>query len=293
MESTNNLRSWVMLLFLSIIWGSSFILIKRGLTGFSPVQVGILRVSVTALAFMPFALFHLRRYKNKNTRYLILSGVLGSALPSMLFPLAQTKLSSGVAGILNSLSPLFALLLGIIWFGQYWKKIWLLGVFLGLAGAIVLIAFQNGVQWDGNIEQYQYAGYAVLATICYGMSVNVVKKYLQDVPSLQISAFSFSLIGVPIWLMIPPAGIPEQLATEPQAWSALGYIALLALAGTALATVVFFRLVQMTNVVFSSSVAYLIPIVALLWGLVDNEPFNAWQLVGMVLILAGVYLTKR
>jgi drug/metabolite transporter (DMT)-like permease len=162
-----------------------------------------------------------------------------------------------------------------------------------LAGAILLIVFQDGIKWNAGLGQYKYAGYVVIATLCYATSVNVVKKFLQDVPSIRISSFSFVMVGMPVWFMIPFSGIPESLATLPQAWPALGYLALLALFGTVLATVIFYRLVQETNVVFSSSVAYLIPVVAVLLGLVDGELFNAWQGVGMIMIISGVYLTRR
>lgn len=292
-DQTPGWKGWLMLLLLSLIWGTSFILIKRGLSGFAPVQVAILRLTITSIAFLPFALFHLRYFDRTKVPYFILTGLLGSALPSLFFALAQTKLPSAVAGIMNSLSPLFALIVGILWFGQKWKPLWLLGVALGLAGAVTLIVFQQDVNWGSGWEQYRYAGFAVLATLCYAGSVNIVKKFLQDIPSIRISSFSFLLVGMPVWLTIQPSGIPARLIEEPAALPALGYIVILALAGTVLATVIFYRLVQMTNVVFSSSVAYLIPVVAVILGVMDGEPFNTIQLFGMAMIISGVYLTKK
>jgi drug/metabolite transporter (DMT)-like permease len=287
--------AWVMLIALSLIWGSSFILIKRGLVGFDYLEVGVLRLSISALAFLPLALWHMRYLDKGRVWYLVLVGLLGSALPGLLFAIAQTHLPSVVAGILNSLTPLFALLFGILWFGQQWKAIWVVGVGIGLAGAVILIVTQHQADLAlGLMGNYLHAGWIILATICYATSVNIVKRYLQEVPSLRISAFSFFLVGTPAWLLIAPVGVPQTIAESPDiAWPALGYIAVLALAGTVVATLIFYRLVQLTNVVFSSSVAYLIPVVAMMWGYLDGEPFSLWHLGGALMILSGVYLTKR
>lgn len=292
-SSTVHWKAWLMLASLSLIWGSSFILIKRGLTGFAPEQLAILRLSISALAFLPVAIRHLPRYDRKKTIPLALVGLLGSAIPALLFAIAQTALPSGIAGILNSMTPFFALIIGILWFGQSWRWMRIIGVVLGMAGASSLILLGSDTDLGAEGLHVRYSLLIVLATMCYATSVNIVKRYLQDTPSLHISAFSFAIVGIPISLAIVPSGIPETLAHNPGAWAALGYIAILALAGTVLSTVIFYRLVQITNVVFSSSVAYLIPIVALLWASFDMEPVSFYQILGMGLILSGVYLTRR
>ena len=290
-EEQVNYKAWLILAGLSIIWGSSFILIKRGLLVFPPEQVGAMRLGISAIAFFPFLVSQVNRIDWRKLKYLLVVGVTGSGLPAFLFATAQTEISSSLAGILNSLTPLFTLLIGVLVFGSpfSWGK--LMGIVLGLAGATSLILLSGSSGVEGNIW---YGLLVVIATISYATSGNVVGKYLNKMDSLLIGAASFGIIGIPLMIyLLLGTNFLQIMQTDPGAWEALGYVSILALIGTFAASVVFFKLIQNTNPVFGSTVAYLIPIVALGWGITDGELVSFYHLIGMALILSGVYLSRR
>jgi drug/metabolite transporter (DMT)-like permease len=285
------LRSFLTLVLLSIIWGSSYILIKKALIVFDPLQLGALRLSISALAFLPFLTYQLRRIDWRKWPFLLIVGLTGTGLPSLLFPLAQQGISSSLAGILNSLTPLFTLLLGILIFRirLIWAKV--AGVVIGLGGATLLVLRGTGEALSGS------AGYALLAiagSLCYAVSSNTVATYLRSVSSLLISAASFCMVGIPAALYLFGAtDFVTILTTHPQGWLGLGYVAFLALFSTVLASIIFFQLVQWTTALFSSTVSYIVPLVALSWGLFDGEAIGWVHLVGMGMILSGVYLSRK
>jgi drug/metabolite transporter (DMT)-like permease len=283
-------RNYLVLFTLSLIWGTSFILIKKGLSVYSPTQVACIRLTLSTLAFLPFFIQRFDRIDWSKWKPLVVVALCGSAIPAFLFAFAQTRVSSSVAGILNSLTPLFTLILGIVIFGSslIWAKV--AGVLLGLAGAALLILLGNGGELRADTG---YAFLIVLAALCYGTSVNTVGKYLKEMNSLTISATAFSMTGFIAAAYLFSTDFTHVLLHHKEGWEALGYLLILSIFGTVIATVFFFRLVQWTNPVFSSSVAYLMPIVALLWGLVDGEIISAFHFFGMALILAGVYLSRK
>ncbi len=284
-------KAWLVLGILSLVWGSSFILIKRGLMIFPPEQVGAMRLAISAIAFFPFLISRLHRIDWKRLKYLLVVGVTGSGLPAFMFALAQTEISSSLAGILNSLTPLFTLMIGVAAFGSKFSWAKLIGILLGLLGAsaLILLGSKSGV--EGNMW---YGLLVVIATISYATSGNVVGKYLKDMNSLLIGAASFGIVGIPLLIyLLTGTSFLHIMQTEPGAWEALGYIAILALVGTFAASVIFFKLIQWTSPVFGSTVAYLIPIIALGWGVADGETVGFFHLIGMAMILSGVYLSKR
>lgn len=283
-------RSILLLIFLSLMWGSSYILIKKAILIYTPMQVGAMRLSISGLAFVPYLLWRWRRVDWSKSSWLLLVGVTGTGLPSLLFPLAQAHISSSVAGILNSLTPLFTLLIGILVFRApfFWAK--MVGVLLGLSGATLLVlagseGSLNGSSWYGLL--------IVLATMCYATSTNTVGYRLREMGSLTISAVSFAMVGIPSILLAVWLGVPQTMMSEPAAWTGLLYIAVLALGSTVLASVLFFQLIKMTGPVFSSMVSYLVPVIALGWGLLDSEYIGWIHFLGMALILSGVYLSRR
>lgn len=280
----------VILALLSLVWGSSFILIKRGLVAFSYDEVALLRIGISALAFFPFAIRALSRVERKDLKYILIVGVSGNFLPGFLFPLAQLQISSSVAGIINSITPLFTLILGVLFFNTSFKWSKLTGIFIGFLGVLLLIFFRAT---GDNSENIWYALFALLAAVCYATSVNTLGAYLKHVKSLDISSISFLMIGTPVVLYWFNTDIWHKLQTHPQAWESLGYLAILALLGTVLATLLFFYLVQRTNALFASTVAYLIPLVAVAWGALDGEAIGIFHIVAMALILLGVYLSKK
>lgn len=282
--------SWFLLGLLALVWGSSYILIKKGLVAFEPEQLACLRISISSIAFLPLFLMRIKEVDWSKFKYLIIIGLSGSGIPAFLFAIAQTEISSSVAGVLSSLTPLFTLVWGITLFGvpMVWSKV--LGVIIGLAGAISLIVFGSNAGLDGNMW---YGLLIVLGCALYALSVNTVKTYLQDMSAITISAVSFFIIGIPAAIYLFTTDFLSIMQNHEAAWISLGYVAILALFGTVLATILFFKLVQLTNAVFSSMVSYLIPIVALFWGAVDQETISSFHYIGMMLILLGVYISKK
>ena len=286
---------WLILLGLVLTWGSSFILIKLGLKSFDGDSsiVGALRIVITFLVLLPPALMRIRRVKKKDWAILAIVGVISNGAPAFLYAYAQTHIDSNTAGILNSLTTLFTLVIGMAFF--YLKPKWfnIAGVMVGLAGAVALIHFSGD---GGFMFNFNYAVYILIATIFYATSVNIIKTYLVELDAVSITAFSFFIIGLPvtIYLLFFTNFIPD-LKHSPEAWTGLGYISILAIVGTAIALVFFNKLIKMTSALFAASVTYMIPIVAIGWGILDGELFEWNYLLWIAKILGGVYLvnTKR
>lgn len=285
-----SLLSWGILILLSLVWGSSYILIKKSLVAFTPIQVACLRLGISAIAFFPVFLYHFKEIEWSKLKYLIIVGLTGSGLPAVLFSIAQTEISSSVAGVLSSLGPLFTLVIGILFFGAVaeWNKI--TGILVGLLGAISLIIFGQNVGIEGNLW---YGLLILVGCVCYAISSNTVKTYLQEMSSIRISSVAFFTVGFPCLIYLSTTDIIEVIQTHEHGWTSLGTVTLLAMGGTVMATILFFKLVQVTNPVFASLVSYLIPVIAILLGGYDGEPITILHLFGMVLILLGVYLTNR
>ncbi|MCB9264401.1 MAG: DMT family transporter [Lewinellaceae bacterium] len=284
------MRSWAVLLALSLIWGSSYILIKKGLEVYSSSQLATMRLSISALAFLPILAYRFRRVDWSRWRPLLVVGLTGTAIPAFMFAIAQMHISSSVAGVLNSLTPLFTLLLGVLLFGSstHWAKV--LGVLVGLGGAAMLILFGKEAGAQGNPW---FGLLVIVGTICYATSSNVVGTYLRDMSAVTISAAAFVMVGLPALVFLFSTDFVEVLGHREGAWLALGYVAILSLVGTVLASIIFFKLVQWTTPVFASMISYLVPIVAVSWGAFDGEPITMIHLLGMGLILSGVYLVKN
>ena len=287
-----------MLLFiLASIWGTSFILMKKGLAVFAPLELGAARVSIAALLLLPFALRHVRRVPPDRFKYLILAGLVGTFFPAFLFAYAETRLASGLAGVLNGLTAVFTLVVGALLFGQRLTRLRVLGIGLGLAGTVVLMLLGGsgaGPATPAGAGNAWYGLYIVLATVGYGLSVNLIKAHLHGPSPLAVTSLLLFFIGpLALIYLFGFSGFTHKLATVPGAWPALGYIALLATMSTAVAMVLFNRLIQQSTTLFASSNTYLIPIVALGWGLLDGELINGWHVLGMVIILGSVFIIHR
>ena len=282
--------SWIILLALMITWGSSFILIKRGLEVYSDVEVGALRVCITFILFIPF-INRFSKIKANQWKYLAVVGIVGSGAPAFLFAKAQTGIDSNLAGILNSLTPLFTLIISISLFRVKSRMINILGVIIGLIGAVGLIFVSGDKGFEFN---FSFAIYVIIAAICYAISVNFVKNYLQDIDSLTITAFSFLIIGLPVLIyLIFFTDFTNHLVSNNRALEGLGYISILAIVGTGIALTAFNYLVKITNAIFASSVTYLVPIVAIIWGKIDGEKFKLIYIIWIILILFGVFLVNK
>lgn len=274
-----------------LVWGSSFILIKKSLDYFSPTEVGILRITVTFISLLPSALIKLRKIDRKHRNYLIISGLIGSLIPSFMFAIAQTGISSSMAGILNSLTTLFTLGLGLAFFKI--KASWfnVLGVFIGLFGAIGLIYVSSGEQ--GFVFNIKYSFLIIIATICYAFNVNFIKRYLKEIDALAITALTFFYIGIPsLAYVLIFSDIPNKLLHEKDSFIGLGYISILAVAGTSIALIAFNKLIKTSTPVFASSVTYIIPVVAIAWGIIDGEVFKPIYILWFIIIIIGVLMVN-
>lgn len=287
MENKN--LKFIYLIILALVWGSSFILIKRGLVGLNPFQLGSLRMVFAALFLLLIGFNSIKHIQLRHWKYIALTAIMGTFIPVFLFSVAQTQISSSVSAILNSLTPLNTLVLGIILFKIDFQRRQIFGVFIGLTGSALLI--MNGALNNPD-QNYYYAILLVIASICYALNVNIIKTYLSDLNPLSITAGNFVVILFPALAVLYFSDFFTAVQTE-VTQNVLVYILILGVVGTALANILFFKLIKISSPVFASSVTYLIPVVAFLWGMVDHETLTFVQLIGASIILLGVYLSAK
>jgi drug/metabolite transporter (DMT)-like permease len=280
---------------LALTWGSSFILMKRALKDdlnqpvLAPEQVAALRMGIASAILLPVSLNVFRKIKIHEWKYLAIVGLMGSGMPALLFTTAQLHLDSSLAGILNALTPLFTLLIGIGFFQKAFHRRQLIGVGVGLAGAVSLIALQG----MGSSQQPMYALLIILATLCYGVSVNTIYAKIAHIHPLHIAALSLLMAGIPYSLYLSQTNIADIVTSNPYGWKAIGYVVVLAVLGTCVANMLYFWLTQQTSPLFASSVTYIMPMVAVGWGLGDGEGFGILHLACAMLVLAGVWLVNK
>jgi drug/metabolite transporter (DMT)-like permease len=290
MKDSLRFNAVLLLAFLSLIWGTSFILIKQGLKVFAPDEVGALRVTSASLFLIPLAIVKLRELKSAHYGRLFLSGLLGIFFPAFLFAIAQTRLDSSVTGIINSLTPMFTLIVGAVVFGVSFSRRAIIGMVIGLVGVVILIWANSG----GHIAGINlYALFVILASIFYACNLNYIKFKLPDLGSLTITSVSLMLIGpLAMIYLLGFSDFLHKLNTEPMAWRAFGFVVLLGLMSTSVATILFNQLVKISTPLFTSSVTYIIPIIAVGWGVLDGEKLYAGHYIGMVAIIGGVYIAS-
>jgi len=274
---------------MAFIWGASFILMKKGLQSYSNYQVAAFRIFISFVIVLPFIIKSFKRITKQNLFPLIIVGVVGNMIPALLFTTAQTHINSSVAGMLNALTPIFTLVIGVILFRTKTRIINVLGLFLGLVGAAGLAVedystFFEGTNW--------FSLFAITATLCYGFNVNIVKEKLKDLNAIEITSLAFLFTG-------PFAGVYLLLSD----FSAVSntdnyllntfYIFLLALFSSVLAVLIMNKLIKHTTAVFASTVTYIIPIFAILWGLLDGERLKVYDFLWIIIILVGVYLVNK
>ncbi len=287
----NKAWQWITLIFLSFIWGSSFILMKKGLRSYSHDQVAAFRIFISFLAFLPFSIKFFKKLTRENFLALFVVGFVGSTIPAFLFTKAQTNIDSSLAGVLNSMTPLFTLIIGLLFYKSTARLINAVGIFLGLIGALGLIIYTtNGTQILGNVNYYGF--FIIIATICYGINVNHVKYIIKDLNGLELTSLAFMLVGPFAGAYLLFTDFSKTLASDGYILD-LFYIAILAVIGTVLALVIFNTLIQYTSALFGASVTYIIPIFAIMWGLFDGEKLSILQFVFMGLIFTGVYLVNK
>jgi|TARA_B100000809_G_scaffold60525_2_gene57096 drug/metabolite transporter (DMT)-like permease len=284
------MKKWIYLISLSLIWGTSFILIKKALIGLTPLQLGSLRIIFSSIILFIFAWNTLKLITKKEWKWIIISAFLGSFFPAFLFAFAETEIDSSIASILNSLVPLNTVIIGVIVFKIASSKKQIIGVVVGLIGTYLLI--DGGIQLNPD-QNYLYAGLVILCSFLYGFNVNIIKKYLNDIPAVTIAAGHFSVIFIPAIIIFSFSGFNTDQVYDPITLKSIGYVLVLSAFGTALAKVLFNKLVQISTAVFASSVTYSLLIVSLFWGILDGELFSINQLMATALIVLGVLLSSR
>lgn len=284
--------SWTILISLSLVWGSSFILMKQGMKAFSSDEVAALRITIAAAFMLPFQLRYFRIDLKKNLKGLLLMGVFGNLIPAFLFTKAETEISSSLTGMLNALTPLFTIIVGMLAFGQAASRNQVAGVLVGFVGAVVLVMYgDDGSEQSKNIL---YSLLVALATLCYAISVNGIKAYLSELDSMQATVWSFSLIGpVAAIYLFGFTDVIKHAKENPEAMNSLGFICILAILGSAISVVVYNVLIKLSGTVFAASCTYLIPVVAIGWGMYDGEHVNGMQLLAVLVIITGIWLINR
>lgn len=290
MNLMKNSRRWFYLIVLALVWGSSFILMKKALIGLTPIQVGALRLLITAFVLLIVGFKSIFTIKKKHWWYIFLTAILGTFFPAFLFAYAIQGIDSSIASILNSLTPLNTLIIGALVFGFTFKRYQVFGVLIGFLGTIILI-FKGA---ELNPEQnYIYAALPILSSIGYAFNVNILKKYLFDLSALAVTVGNFIILIIPTSIVLWYSDFFQTFEYNESMSSSLLYITVLAVFGTAFAKTLFNHLVQISSPIFSTSVTYLIPIVAVFWGLLDNEKLSFIQLSAGFIIMIGVYLANK
>jgi drug/metabolite transporter (DMT)-like permease len=286
-----SVSSWIILIVLSVVWGSSFILMKKGMEAFSSDEVAALRIGIAFLFLVPFYIRYNQINFKKNWKGLVLMGVFGNLIPAFLFTKAETQISSSLTGMLNALTPLFTVLVAFFWFKSRFTGIQLTGILTGMLGAVMLLYFNEG----GDVSQNNlYSLLVVAATLCYAISVNGIKHYLSGMNSTEATVGAFTITGpLAIIYLFWQTDFVNDLKIKSIAINSLGYVSILAIVGSALSVIVYNTLIKQAGTVFASTCTYLIPIVAVFWGLLIGESVNLLQMAGILIVILSVYLINR
>ena len=291
----NKLAGIGLLIILGAVWGSSFILMKLGMEpvdGFptlSHVQVAGLRMSIAALVMLPFAIRSINLLKTKSAPYLLIVGLCGNFIPSYLFTYAGTGLSSGFCGILNSFTPIFTVIIALIAFKTKVHWLQVIGILIGTVGIISLITSGGQVTL---VNSPSHIGAILIATLLYGISVNTIRHKLTHISPIEVTSLGLFCILPFALSSFLFEGTPQDILNKSFGWSALGYVVLLGVIGTAISNIYFNRLIKLTSAIFASSVTYLIPIFAVLFGFILNESITYLQFISMLILLSGVFLVN-
>ena len=289
-DKSNKATSYILIAILAIVWGSSFILMKIGLQVYTWYQVGAIRMVVSFIILFPFVWNGFKKIEPGNWKFIFVSGICGNCIPAFLFPLAETRIDSALAGIINSLTPLFTLLVGLLFFGTSISPARIFGVLIGLGGALLIILSKSNGIISAHVE---YSLLVVLATFCYAFSVNVLRHKLAAVDAILITGFALMFAGIPSGIYLFTTDFISRTGSSQGAGHCLLAILMLAIFGTAISTFLFNRLIKISSALFASSVTYFIPFVAILIGAGFGEHFGIQHLVGLGAILFGVYLINK
>ncbi|TMI97063.1 MAG: DMT family transporter [Bacteroidetes bacterium] len=288
--SLNKLINWLLFLLLSIIWGSSFILMKHSKEELTASQIAALRIFSAGAIFLPAAVFHFMKIPRKKIFVVILSGITGNLIPAFLFASAIAKnIDSSLASILNSLTPIFVVLIAVGIFRDKIKMQRIIGVLLGFVGLTLLFLSWKGI----NFENFKYASLILLATVCYGVNINVVSHYLKGINPLHIATISLAFMIIPSLFVLWQQNFLALAFNETAVQWAVVEAAALGIVGSAVATAVFYILIKRAGGLFASLVTYGIPFIGIFWGVNDGEEITIKQMGCLVILLSGVYLANR
>ena len=286
-----NLLAWSLLILLAIIWGSSPILIKKALVKLDPFEIGALRLTLASFVLMPFLLKNLKEIKRKDYFILFISGIVGNVVPYFLYPIAQTKIDSATSGVLTSLTPFFALIIGVVFYKLKATKNNIIGLIIGFLGTFLLILFSGS---SGGFTADVFGLFVVAATLLYGINLNLVKYHLKHLKPIAITSFSIvSILPITLYILFFLSPFHYHLNNFDFYKVELGYVLILGVLGTSIATIIFYNLIKIKDTVFASMVTYLMPLVAISLGVIDGEKINEVQLFGMALILTGVFINGK
>jgi len=287
-------KRWMWVIALGMVWSSSFIFMKKGLIFLRSDHLAAIRIAVASLALLPLLIGNIKHVKREKIKYLFVLGLFGSFIPAFLFTKAQTVVNSGTAGILNSLSPFFTLIIGVMFFKMKATVYKLAGVLVGLTGAISLIISRGSASHLGHFDgtMVAYALLIVIATIFYGTTNNIVKTYLMDMRPVLIAAVSFLCIGPIAIIYLVSTGFITDCMTRPGIMTGVMYGCILGIWNTALPVIFYNRLIQKSDQLFASFVTYFIPIGALFWGFLDGEHLGLASVLSLSVILVGVYISN-
>lgn len=285
-------RTILVLLFLGFVWGSAFILMKKGLESFTAMQLASLRLVFAGSVAVFFFIREYKALKKTDWMFLALSGTLGNLIPAYLFASAGTEIPSSLSGALNAMTPFFTLIFGVLIFSQLFKIRQVFGITIGLAGALILILSKSKGGIAFQTSYFIPCSKVILAALLYGINVNIIKSKLHHLSPIVNSMVPLTLIAIPA-LIIGIANHTLQAAMQPEALPSLLYIVVLGVIGSAASLIVFNQLVKKTTALFAASVTYLIPVFAYMWGMFIGEPIGVFQLGGMALILTGITLTRK
>lgn len=286
----NKNTKWYILISLAIIWGSSFILMKKGLdNGLKPLQLGSYRILFTSVFLLLIGYKHLKSIPKNKIKYIVLAALLGNFFPIYFFALAQTQISSSISSTLNSFTPLNTLIIGAIFFGLTFKKNQIYGLIIGIIGCLILV--YAGATGNPS-KNYWFALFVVISSWCYATNINLVKKYLSTVSPMAITIGNFTMLALPALIVLFSVGVNEPFFVTSN-WFPVFCVIILGVIGTGLANIYFYKLIQISSTVFASNVTYIIPIIATFWSMIDHENVTPIQVLGTIITLFGVYITNR
>ena len=284
-------EKWILLVILSLIWGSSFILIKKSLEHFTPYQVGALRVLISGVLLSPIAILNRAKFPMKSIKRLIIAAFAGNFIPMFLFPIAETKVSSSVAGIMNSMMPIFTIIVGAVFWKTKTTSRQIIGILISFLGVTILLLSGN----DKAEMPVFYVGLLLFAAFLYAISVTTVGAKLTHIPAKIMSSFVFFyVLALPSFIALIFSDFFSTFSFSEGNVIGLGYVATLSIFGTGLAMILQYRLMSVSSPLFASTVTLIMPIVAVMWGLLDGEAFTIIQFLGAIVILAGlIFLRKK